>query len=104
MLAVGVGERTTPAGAERLARRVFGAGLAHTMLVVPIAQERATMHLDTVCTMVDVDAVVMYPNVAEHAVARTRSPPARTASRGCDGAARRSCGRPPTRWASTSCG
>ncbi|MEO3776799.1 arginine deiminase [Micromonospora sp. B11E3] len=64
VLAVGVGERTTPAGAERLARQVFAAGLAHTILVVPIAQERATMHLDTVCTMVDVDAVLMYPNVA----------------------------------------
>jgi arginine deiminase len=65
VLAVGVGERTTPAGAERLARRVFGAGLAHTILAVPIAQERATMHLDTVCTMVDADAVVMYPNIAD---------------------------------------
>ncbi len=65
VLAVGVGERTTPAGAERLARRVFAAGLAHTILAVPIAQERATMHLDTVCTMVDVDAVVMYPNIAD---------------------------------------
>jgi arginine deiminase len=65
VLAIGVGERTTPAGAERLARRVFAAGLAHTILAVPIAQERATMHLDTVCTMVDVDAVVMYPNVAD---------------------------------------
>jgi arginine deiminase len=64
VLAVGVGERTTPAGAERLARRVFAEGLAHTVLAVPIAQERATMHLDTVCTMVDVDAIVMYPNVA----------------------------------------
>ncbi len=64
VLAVGVGERTTPAGAERLARRVFAEGLAHTILAVPIAQERATMHLDTVCTMVDVDAVVMYPNIA----------------------------------------
>jgi arginine deiminase len=39
--------------------------------VVPIAQERATMHLDTVCTMVDVDAVVMYPNVADTLVAWT---------------------------------
>jgi arginine deiminase len=65
VLAIGVGERTTPAGAERLARRVFAGGLAHTILAVPIAQERATMHLDTVCTMVDVDAVVMYPNVAD---------------------------------------
>lgn len=64
VVAVGVGERTRPAGAERLARRCFDRGLAHTVLVVPIAQERATMHLDTVCTMVDVDAVVMYPNVA----------------------------------------
>jgi arginine deiminase len=64
VLAVGVGERTTPAGAERLARRVFASGLAHTVLAVPITQERATMHLDTVCTMVDADSVVMYPNVA----------------------------------------
>jgi arginine deiminase len=65
VVAIGVGERTTPAGAERLARRAFAAGLAHTILAVPIAQERATMHLDTVCTMVDVDAVVMYPNIAD---------------------------------------
>ncbi len=65
VVAVGVGERTTPAGVERLARAVFHQGLASTVLAVPIAQERATMHLDTVCTMVDVDAVVMYPNVAD---------------------------------------
>ncbi|HET7357378.1 MAG TPA: arginine deiminase [Nocardioidaceae bacterium] len=65
VIAVGVGERTTPAGAERLARQVFGAGIAHTVLAVPIAQERATMHLDTVCTMVDTDKIVMYPNVAD---------------------------------------
>jgi arginine deiminase len=69
VIAVGVGERTTPAGAERLARRAFAAGLAHTVLVVPVAQQRATMHLDTVCTMVDVDAVVMYPKLADAMVA-----------------------------------
>jgi arginine deiminase len=71
VVAVGVGERTTPAGAERLARQLFGAGLAHTVLAVPIAQERATMHLDTVCTMVDVDKIVMYPNVADSLQAYT---------------------------------
>ncbi|WP_229067376.1 arginine deiminase [Actinoplanes sp. DH11] len=71
VLAIGVGERTTAAGAERLARRLLGAGLAHTVLAVPIAQERATMHLDTVCTMVDVDAVVMYPAIAGSLVAWT---------------------------------
>jgi arginine deiminase len=71
VLAVGVGERTTPAGAERLARQVFAQGLAHTVLAVPSAQERATMHLDTVATMVDVDKIVMYPNVADHLQALT---------------------------------
>src|SRR3954454_6988314 len=65
VIAVGVGERTTPAGVERFARQVFHADLAHTVLAVPIAQERATMHLDTVCTMVDTDKIVMYPNVAD---------------------------------------
>lgn len=64
VLAVGVGERTRPAGAERLARTAFDEGLAHTVLAVPIDQDRATMHLDTICTMVDRDAMVMYPNVA----------------------------------------
>jgi arginine deiminase len=63
VVAVGVGERTTPAGAEALARSLFDDDLAQTVLAVPIAQQRATMHLDTVCTMVDVDAVVMYPGV-----------------------------------------
>ena len=65
VLAVGVGERTTPAGAESFARSVFADGLAHTVLAVPIAQQRATMHLDTVCTMVDRDAMVMYPAVRD---------------------------------------
>jgi arginine deiminase len=65
VIAVGVGQRTRPEGVETFARRVFDRGLAHTVLAVPIAQERATMHLDTICTMVDVDAVVMYPAVAD---------------------------------------
>jgi arginine deiminase len=71
VIAIGVGQRTTPAGAETLAARLFASGLAESVLVVPIAQERATMHLDTVCTMVDVDAVVMFPPVADELVAHT---------------------------------
>ncbi|CAN5283800.1 MAG: arginine deiminase [Nocardioides sp.] len=71
VIAVGVGERTTPAGAERLARQAFAAGLAHTVLAVPIAQERATMHLDTICTMVDADTMVVYPNVMDSLTAFT---------------------------------
>jgi len=74
VIAVGVGERTTPAGVERLADQVLADGTAHTVLAVPIAQERATMHLDTVCTMVDVDKIVIYPNAvaALEALAITR--------------------------------
>ncbi len=74
VVAVGVGERTTPAGVEAFAERAFAAGLAHTVLAVPIAQERATMHLDTVCTMVDVDAVVMFPPLADTLQAWTMTP------------------------------
>ncbi|HET8641539.1 MAG TPA: arginine deiminase [Pseudonocardiaceae bacterium] len=71
VLAVGVGERTRPAGAEAFARSAFADGIAHTVLVVPITQARATMHLDTVCTMVDIDAVVMYPAVRDTLTAYT---------------------------------
>jgi arginine deiminase len=69
VVAIGVGERTTPAGAETLAERALAAGVVHTVLVVPVEQRRATMHLDTVCTMVDVDAVVMYPPIANTLIA-----------------------------------
>ncbi|RJQ74969.1 arginine deiminase [Pseudonocardiaceae bacterium YIM PH 21723] len=74
VLAIGVGERTTPAGAEAFARSVFADHLATTVLAVPIKQERATMHLDTVCTMVDKDAVVMYPAIRDSLTAYPMRP------------------------------
>ncbi|MEU5853466.1 arginine deiminase [Saccharopolyspora shandongensis] len=74
VVAVGVGERTTPAGAESLARSLFADDLAHTVLAVPIEQARASMHLDTVCTMVDRDAVVMYPAIQHSLEAFTLRP------------------------------
>ena len=74
VIAVGVGERTTPAAAERLARRVFDAGLAHTVLAVPLDQHGTTAHLDTVCTLVDVDTVVMNPRLAFTLTAHTITP------------------------------
>jgi arginine deiminase len=79
VLAIGVGQRTSPAGVEAFAERLFAAGAARAVLAVPIAQDRATMHLDTVCTMVDRDAVVMYPLLADTLVAFTTTP-------GADGA------------------
>jgi arginine deiminase len=71
VVAVGVGQRTTAAGVETFAQRLFAVGAARAVLAVPISQERATMHLDTVCTMVDSDAVVMYPLLADTLVAYT---------------------------------
>ena len=82
VLAIGVGERTTPAGAEAFARSAFADGLAHAVLAVPITQARATMHLDTVCTMVDADAVVMYPAVRDTLAAFTLRPADSGASNG----------------------
>ena len=53
------------------------------------------MHLDTVCTMVDVDAIVMYPNVAHTLTAYAVS--RRPDSDPHDCARWRSTWRPPSR-------
>jgi arginine deiminase len=74
VIAVGAGEQTTPAGVERLARRVFDAGLAHTVLAIPLGSCGPAVHLDTVCTMVDTDTVVMYPRLAFTLTAHTITP------------------------------
>ncbi len=50
---VGMSERTTPQGVERLARRLFDAGSATKIVALAMPQKRAFMHLDTVMTMVD---------------------------------------------------
>ena len=74
VLAVGLGQRTSPGAVEALAGRAFAAGVARAVLAVPISQERASMHLDTVCTMVDRDLVVLYPAVAHTLQAWTLLP------------------------------
>lgn len=57
---VGMSERTTPQGVERLARRLFAAGSAHTIVALSLPKARAFMHLDTVMTMVDEDTFTQY--------------------------------------------
>jgi arginine deiminase len=70
VLAAGVTERTAPAAVERLARQVLRAGLAHTVLAVPLHRAQVA-HLDTVCTVVDTGTVVMSPAVAYTLTAHT---------------------------------
>jgi arginine deiminase len=85
VVAIGVGQRTTPAGTERLARRLFEAGLAHTILAVPIGRQAGSslsgqvvadgaVHLDTICTVIDHGALLMHPAAAYTLVAHTISP------------------------------
>jgi arginine deiminase len=61
-----------PPGAERLARGVFDAGLAHTVLVVPSGHP--DRRLDTACTMLSADAVLMRPAAAYSLTARVLTP------------------------------
>ncbi len=63
VIAVGVSGHTSPAGVERLARQAFLAGLAHTVLAVPIHRTGAP-HLDTICTVIDGGVIVMHPALA----------------------------------------
>lgn len=60
---IGMGERTTPTAVELLARRLFTAEAADVVVAVDIPSARATMHLDTVMTMVDVATFVAYPHL-----------------------------------------
>ena len=66
------------------------------------------MHLDTICTMVDVDKMVVYPNVADSLVAFTVTADRRRRGRrrpacSTSPSPSRSSSRPPRRWASTPC-
>lgn len=76
VVAIGVGSRTSAAAMERLAHRVFDSGFAHTVLAVPtadpaLAQDAGDACLDTLCTLVGPDTVVMRPAIAYSLVART---------------------------------
>lgn len=64
---VGMGERTTPQAVSILARTLFAAGAAEEVLAVSLPKHRSYMHLDTVLTMVDRDAITAYPDVVDRA-------------------------------------
>ena len=65
---IGMGERTTPQSVGILARTLFARGAARLVMAVQLPPSRSYMHLDTVMTMVDRDAVTLYPAVVNDAV------------------------------------
>jgi arginine deiminase len=64
---IGMGERTGPQAVTMIARELFAAGSARLVLAVKLPQSRHYMHLDTVMTMVDRDAVTLFPEVVDGA-------------------------------------
>jgi arginine deiminase len=70
VIAVGCCGQTAPPGVERLARQVFDAGLAHTVLAVALDCRQPASRLDTVCTMLDAQTVLMRPALAYSLTAR----------------------------------
>lgn len=63
VVALGVSERTTPQGVERLAVKLFRAGQARKVVAVCLPQQRTFMHLDTVFTQVDRGLFLLYPRL-----------------------------------------
>ncbi len=63
---IGMGERTSPMAVEILTRTLLASGQASTVIAVELPAARATMHLDTVMTMIDRGTFVFYPYLDGH--------------------------------------
>jgi len=71
---IGMGERTTPMAVELIAKALFSAGQASKVVAVELPHSHATMHLDTVMTMIDRDTFVLYPYLDRHLRSWTITP------------------------------
>jgi arginine deiminase len=60
---IGMSERSQARMIEQIARALFQKGAAERVIAVVMTKDRAHMHLDTVFTMLDRDAVTAYPRV-----------------------------------------
>ncbi|MBT8494606.1 MAG: arginine deiminase [Deltaproteobacteria bacterium] len=60
---IGISERTTAPMIEVLAKHLFEAGAVERIIACELGKSRSHMHLDTVVTMLDRDAVTVYPRV-----------------------------------------
>jgi len=73
-LLIGYSQRTTGQMIEQLAARLFAGGEVERIIVAHMTRDRAHMHLDTVFSMLDHDAVTIYPRVVENVRAYSMRP------------------------------
>jgi len=62
---VGISERSSAQMVEELAHSLFVSGAAERVIACQMTRDRGHMHLDTVFTMLDRDAVTVYPKVVD---------------------------------------
>lgn len=62
---IGWSERTSGRAIELLAGSLFASGTVERVVACRMTPDRRHMHLDTVCTFLDRDAVTIYPKVVE---------------------------------------
>ena len=62
---IGISERTTAQMIEVIALELFRAGAVSRVVACDMGHNRSHMHLDTVLTLMDRDAVTIYPKVVE---------------------------------------
>ena len=64
-LLIGMGERTGGPMVEILSRALLSQGVVKRVIAAHMSHERAHMHLDTVCTMLDADTITVFPKVID---------------------------------------
>lgn len=65
VMALGISQRTAPEAIEKLAIELFDRAGFKKLLAIEIPRSHASMHLDTVLTMVDLDKFVVHPAVQD---------------------------------------
>ncbi len=73
-VAIGMSERTTSQMIEKIAMNLFQAGAADRVIAAGMTKDRAHMHLDTVFTFLDRDAVTLFPKVVPQITAYSVRP------------------------------
>jgi arginine deiminase len=66
VVAIGISQRSAAGALQIVGKRIAEKAGVKTVLAVDIPKSRATMHLDTVFTMVDYDAFTIYPEVKDY--------------------------------------